>query len=442
MRPPAGAQAETYTVFREGGSTTDLLVAKVLKPWSESSKSESEEAQRGRLTREVNALKSLSDAGCPGVVPVVDMFLEAERPGYVMPYYTAGAMAKTDPTSRAITYAEGIVGNVDRVLSIGEDLAETLAWMHGGKSQFVHRDVKASNVFFAEAGGSPTLGDFGLVHERSSQIEVGTLTGATEELGPWQWRPPELRAGSPNQRIPASDIYLLGGLIYEALSGGKHFDDSQPVEGVWTHETKGLNLAETIDDHRIEAINILLRLMLARDARDRIDATTLRNELAKIRQRTPDAGRPDTRMDRMEIRARLDSLSERLYDSGEGRAQAIRGALNEELVTLVEKLQLEEPDINAGRGSDSVDRRINIGGFDFGKEKALAQSLPGGSDRLFWLRMTIDIYYYPKNPKLSASLLVGRSTTREATFELLDGECVDWRETFAGDPATSDTIKE
>ncbi len=93
----------------------------------------------------------------------------------------------------------------------GIDLANALAFAHG--QGIVHRDVKPGNVLL-EHGRRVRLADFGLAREL---VADGTLTQAGEVLGTPRYMAPEQARGLPAG--PAADIYALGAVLYELLSG-------------------------------------------------------------------------------------------------------------------------------------------------------------------------------------------------------------------------------
>lgn len=101
------------------------------------------------------------------------------------------------------------------VLEIAAQLAEALAYAH--RQGVVHRDVKPANVIFDPASRRAVLTDFGLARGPDAQA---TRSGVM--LGSPTYMAPELLAGaSPDGR---SDLYALGVLTYELLTGRPPFD--------------------------------------------------------------------------------------------------------------------------------------------------------------------------------------------------------------------------
>lgn len=263
-----GGQARVYRVRRDGDESEYAL--KELKPWQANGPGRSEEKQRTRFRLEVSAVKDLADAGCPNIIHVIDTDLDpvgGGQPWFVMPLYRAGPLWKA---RREPQYLEDYTGNSDRSLEVVGQIAKALAFMHEAGPVYAHRDVKSNNIFFDVVRGSPILGDFGIVHTPESEQQ--NLTDGHEHLGPARWRPPEFRIGGAGGNHPKSDVYLLGGLLYEMLSGGWSIDETEQADGRFTHELPDFALSRFTDDPRLQFVNQLLRNMLRRDPDLRISA--------------------------------------------------------------------------------------------------------------------------------------------------------------------------
>ena len=119
---------------------------------------------------------------------------------------------------------------VERVVELGIEIADALAFAHA--HDLVHRDVKPQNILIDMAGDAKVT-DFGIV--RSLDVERGvTQTGTV--LGTSNYLSPEQAAGSPV--TPATDIYSLGVVLYELLTGEVPFRGDNLVVVAMKHVTE------------------------------------------------------------------------------------------------------------------------------------------------------------------------------------------------------------
>ncbi|MEW5956893.1 MAG: serine/threonine-protein kinase [Chloroflexota bacterium] len=112
------------------------------------------------------------------------------------------------------------------VVRIGRATASALDYAH--QQGMIHRDVKPSNVMVAR-DGRVVLTDFGLVMD----IEQGS---SGESFGSARYMAPE-QARSSAQAVPQSDLYALGVILYELLTGAVPFDDPSSTAVVVQHLT-------------------------------------------------------------------------------------------------------------------------------------------------------------------------------------------------------------
>jgi TM2 domain-containing membrane protein YozV len=106
------------------------------------------------------------------------------------------------------------------------EIGKGLAFLH--ECGLVHRDLKPSNIFYEN--GYVKVGDYGL----AKAISASRHSGHTITVGTVHYMAPEIGAGSYNRTI---DIYALGVLLYEMLTGEVPFDGSSPAEILMKHMT-------------------------------------------------------------------------------------------------------------------------------------------------------------------------------------------------------------
>src|SRR5205823_2035233 len=111
------------------------------------------------------------------------------------------------------------------------DIADALDYVH--EQGIVHRDIKSSNVLL-DAEGAPYLTDFGIARTTN---DITRLTGTGDVLGTVDYVAPELF--EPNQKANAlSDLYSLGVLLFEMVTGRPPFTAENQVAVVSMHMTR------------------------------------------------------------------------------------------------------------------------------------------------------------------------------------------------------------
>jgi hypothetical protein len=107
-----------------------------------------------------------------------------------------------------------------------EVLARAIAAAH--RAGIVHRDLKPGNVLFTEEG-IPKVADFGLAKKLDGP---GGHTRSGDVLGTPCYMAPEQAAGRNRDVGPAADVYALGAILYEMLTGRPPFDGVSPLDVV------------------------------------------------------------------------------------------------------------------------------------------------------------------------------------------------------------------
>ncbi|MET0357432.1 MAG: serine/threonine-protein kinase, partial [Cellvibrio sp.] len=170
-----------------------------------------------RFQREAEIVGQLSH---PNIIPIYDIGRYNGMNYISMEYLPAGSLdqkiRKGIPTNTAANY----------VMVIASALA------HAHTKGYVHRDIKPENILF-RADGSPVLTDFGiarLVKSDSSMTQVGNVMGT-----PYYMSPEQAKGEAIDGR---SDLYSLGVLFYEMLTGMRPFQNDDALALALQHITE------------------------------------------------------------------------------------------------------------------------------------------------------------------------------------------------------------
>ncbi|MDG4834635.1 serine/threonine-protein kinase [Solwaraspora sp. WMMD1047] len=162
--------------------------------------------------------RTMATINHPGVVDVYDYGSDNQVAFLVMEYVEGDALSRTLGRVGRLTPA--------RTMALVAQAADALQAAHD--KGIVHRDVKPGNLL-VRPNGTLVLTDFGIA--RSAL--VGQLTAAGSVLGTASYISPEQATGSV--ATPASDVYALGVVAYQCLSGRRPFDGNNPLEIAMKH---------------------------------------------------------------------------------------------------------------------------------------------------------------------------------------------------------------
>jgi serine/threonine-protein kinase len=176
-----------------------------------------------RFQREARAMASLNH---PNIVGVYDFDVYGENSYYLVMEYVRGGTLKE--RLEALTRQGERMPLADVVKMIAE-IADALAYAH--RREMVHRDIKPANIMLNEDTGRAVLTDFGIVKLIGSQSMAFTATGAL--IGTPAYMSPEQALGkSGDHRV---DIYSLGVMLFQMVTGSLPFDADTPLAVVMQH---------------------------------------------------------------------------------------------------------------------------------------------------------------------------------------------------------------
>jgi eukaryotic-like serine/threonine-protein kinase len=229
-----------------------------------------------RFQREIKLAARLQH---PHIVPLLTAGAAAsDLLYYVMPYIEGESL-------RAKLAREGElpIGEVVRIL---REVTDALAYAH--RQQVVHRDIKPDNVLLAE--GHAVVTDFGVAKavSASSGGTHSSLTSMGVALGTPAYMSPEQAAADPHVDHRA-DIYAVGALAYEMLTGRPPFTGTTPQQVLAAHVSQ---TPEPVTQHRETIPPVLADVVmrcLAKRAADRWQTSdALRAEFEAVA--TPSSG--------------------------------------------------------------------------------------------------------------------------------------------------------
>ncbi len=222
---------------------------------------------RARFTREARTIATLEH---PAIVPVYDFGEENGQPFLVMRLMTGGSLSDR--------LAEGPIP-IDEAAVILKRLGSALDRAHS--MGIIHRDLKPSNVLFDHYGDA-FLADFGIVHVTSS---TNALTASGSLVGTPTYMSPEQVYGD-KQLDGRSDIYALGVILFQMLTGATPYDADTPARMMMKHVMDPVPQILSVRPDLPPACNEIINKAMAKERDDRFaSATDLSSALTAVTER-------------------------------------------------------------------------------------------------------------------------------------------------------------
>src|SRR5918992_135913 len=201
------------------------------------------------LVRFFSEAQSVARIQHPGIVTVLDFGTFEDHPFLVMYHISGGSLADMVGTPMP----------PEQALPIIERVADAAGAAH--KLGIVHRDIKPANIL-VDDDRNPRLADFGIA--QSAGAEHLTATGTA--VGSPHYVSPEQALGAPT--TPRSDVYALGVVLYELLSGRKPFSGNLPAI-VTAHVEQTPPPPSNFAAGLTSGVDALVMRCLAKDPKDR-----------------------------------------------------------------------------------------------------------------------------------------------------------------------------
>jgi serine/threonine protein kinase len=257
---------------------------------------------RARFEREARAAAKLQH---PHILPVYDYGQQDGIPYLVMPYITGGSL------SQIIAAARGPLP-LNKIAQWIEEMASALQYAHD--QGIIHRDVKPGNMLVGP-GEHLLLSDFGIAKVMDTTT---ALTNTGTSVGSPEYMAPEQAKGGADYR---SDIYALGIVLYQMLTGRVPFSASTPMQVMLQHVQEPPPAPRALNPALSPQIEAVVLHALAKDPNQRFQSASQLAEAFKAAV----SGRPLPKS----ITAATDDLSTRLAAPGQTAAGARpRGSLH------------------------------------------------------------------------------------------------------------------
>src|SRR4051794_9548760 len=224
-----------------------------------------------RFRREAQSAANLNH---PNIVSVYDWGQEQGTYFIVMEYIDGRSLAD-------ILRTEGPL-HPQRAAEVASDIASALGFAH--RNGVVHRDVKPGNVLISPSG-QVKVADFGIARALGADPE-SNLTQAGSVMGTATYFAPEQAQGLPLD--PRSDLYSLGVVLYEMVTGRPPFSGESPVAIAYKHVQEQPPPPRHLNTNVPPALEAIILKLLSKNPQARYpSAEDLRADLRRFQEGQP-----------------------------------------------------------------------------------------------------------------------------------------------------------
>lgn len=239
--------AEVYRARQSTAFGREVAIKVILPEFSQ------ETTFRARFLREAEAISRLSH---PHILPLIEAGEEQGTLYLVMPLVREGTLLDV------IRRRNGPLP-LDEVLPLFSQLCSAVHYAHS--QGIIHRDIKPQNVLLQQ-GTHVLLGDFGIARSRAQQKQItktGTLVGSAAYMAP------EQVLGEADVR---SDIYSLGVVLYEMVTGRLPYEGATSFEIIVKHSSAPIPDPRSINPALPPELAEIIQTALAKNPQERFQS--------------------------------------------------------------------------------------------------------------------------------------------------------------------------
>ena len=211
-------------------------------------------AQPGYAERFIREAETAAALEHPHIVPIVDYGTANGTSYIVMRLLTGGTLAER------LAQRSGRLPSLGEISDLLKQMASALDYAHS--QGVIHRDLKLTNVMF-DAQGNAYLVDFGIAKllGGAGLTSTGMALGTPSYMAPEQWRGEEV--------TPAADLYALGVMTYQLVTGRVPFEAPTPYALMHKHLHEEATPAQALRVGLPEAVTPILQRAMAKEAHER-----------------------------------------------------------------------------------------------------------------------------------------------------------------------------
>jgi serine/threonine protein kinase len=211
------------------------------------------------MTRFENEAKNIARLSHENIVRVIDFDQDVEHETYYMVMELINGPTLKEYISELETTGKRL--SVRDAVRITRDAASALAYAHS--QNMIHRDVKPANLMIDRDTGRVVLTDFGI----AKIVKGKEFTASGGMVGTPAYMSPEQGMGDPGDE--RSDLYSLGVILFQMLTGRLPYDGEQPIAIILSHMHEPIPSARAYSEHVPESLDIVIRRLMAKNANER-----------------------------------------------------------------------------------------------------------------------------------------------------------------------------